>query len=78
MAGMRRAGFMKYTGMAYYKDSSHQNAEDRRGMAMTGLKALSQFLLTALFALTISLLTFAASFADVPKSTYLPIAALTE
>ncbi len=43
---------------------------------MTGLKAISQLLVTALFALTISLLTFAASFADVPRSTYLPVEAL--
>ncbi len=43
---------------------------------MTGLKAVSQLLLAALFALTISLLTFAASHADVPRSTYLPAEAL--
>ncbi len=41
---------------------------------MSGLKSLSQFLLAALFALAISFLTFAASFAEVPQSTYMPIA----
>lgn len=33
---------------------------------------MSQLLLTALFALSISFLTFAASFAEVPRSDYLP------
>lgn len=41
---------------------------------MSGLKAMSQLLLTALFALCISVLTFAASFAEVPNSTYMPVA----
>ncbi len=45
---------------------------------MSGLKAVSQFLLTVLFALSISVLTFAASFAEVPQSTYLPTSALSD
>jgi len=45
---------------------------------MPGFKSVSQFLLTVLFALSISLLTFAASRADVPKSTYMPTASLAE
>jgi len=35
---------------------------------MPGLKKMSQLLLTALFAISLSFLTFAASFADVPRS----------
>jgi len=35
-------------------------------------KIMSQFLLTALFALSISFLTFAASFAEAPRSEFLP------
>ena len=34
---------------------------------------MSQFLITALFALSISFLTFAASFAEVPRSDFEPI-----
>jgi hypothetical protein len=41
--------------------------------ATSGLKKMSQFILTALFALAISFLTFAASFADVPRSEVLDI-----
>lgn len=41
--------------------------------AVSGLKRMSQLLLTALFALAISFLTFAASFADVPRSEILAI-----
>ncbi len=37
------------------------------------MKSLSHVLLTALFALIVSFLTFAASFADVPKSAYMPV-----
>ncbi|MEQ9447338.1 MAG: hypothetical protein RLW68_12280 [Devosia marina] len=33
---------------------------------------MSQLLLTALFALSISFLTFAASFAEAPRSEYMP------
>ncbi len=39
---------------------------------------MSQFLLTALFALTISFLTFAASFAEVPRSEYAPVTVVAE
>lgn len=45
---------------------------------MSGLKKVSQFLLTALFALAISFLTFAASFAEVPTSTYMPVELISE
>lgn len=38
-----------------------------------GLNKMSHFLLTALFALAISFLTFAASFAEVPRSEVLVI-----
>jgi hypothetical protein len=34
---------------------------------------MHQFLLTALFALALSLLTFAASFAEVPRSEFVPL-----
>lgn len=40
---------------------------------MPGMKKMTQLLLTALFALSISFLTFAASFADVPRSEVLVI-----
>lgn len=40
---------------------------------MPGMNKMSQLLLTALFALSISFLTFAASFADVPRSEVLLI-----
>jgi hypothetical protein len=40
---------------------------------MSGMKKMTQLLLTALFALSISFLTFAASFADVPRSEVLVI-----
>ena len=40
---------------------------------MPGLNKMSQLLLTALFALAISFLTFAASFADVPRSEVLTV-----
>lgn len=39
---------------------------------MPGLKKVSQLALTALFALAISFLTFAASFAETPRSEFLP------
>ena len=37
---------------------------------------MSQIMLTALFALSISFLTFAASFAEAPRSEFVPTAAL--
>lgn len=40
---------------------------------MPGLYKMPQLLLTALFALAISFLTFAASFADVPRSEVLVV-----
>ena len=40
---------------------------------MSGMNKMTQLLLTALFALAISFLTFAASFADVPRSEVLVI-----
>ena len=39
---------------------------------MTGPFSLSQFFLTVLFALVLSFLTFAASFAEVPRSEMAP------
>lgn len=42
---------------------------------MPGSKKMSQLVITALFALAISFLTFAASFADVPRSEMLVIEA---
>lgn len=39
---------------------------------MPGLNKVSQILLTALFAIAISFLTFAASFAEAPRSEFLP------
>ncbi len=52
----------------------------RIGPASTlpGMKTVSQILLTALFALAISVLTFAASFAEAPRSEYLPSVATHE
>lgn len=40
---------------------------------MPGMNKMTQLLLTALFALAISFLTFAASFAEVPRSEVLVI-----
>ena len=40
---------------------------------MPGLNKMTQLLLTALFALAISFLTFAASFAEVPRSEVLVV-----
>lgn len=45
---------------------------------MPGLNKVSQILLTALFALAISFLTFAASFAEAPRSEFLPSVASHE
>lgn len=39
---------------------------------MTGLNKMTQILLTALFAVTLSFLTFAASFAETPRSEFMP------
>jgi len=36
---------------------------------------MSQIILTALFAIALSFLTFAASFADVPRSEFVPVVA---
>jgi hypothetical protein len=41
---------------------------------MPGLNKMSQFLLTALFAIALSFLTFAASFAEVPRSELVSLA----
>jgi len=41
-------------------------------LPVTGLNKMSQTLLTVLFALALSLLTFAASFADAPRSEFMP------
>ncbi|SEQ07048.1 hypothetical protein SAMN05428969_1814 [Devosia sp. YR412] len=41
---------------------------------MSGLNKMSQLILTALFALALSFLTFAASFAEVPRSEFAPVA----
>ena len=41
-------------------------------LPLTGLGKKSQLLLTVLFALALSLLTFAASFAQVPMSEFMP------
>jgi hypothetical protein len=38
-----------------------------------GLSKLSQIVLTALFAIALSFLTFAASFAEVPRSEFVPL-----
>ncbi len=40
---------------------------------MPGMNKMTQLFLTALFALAISFLTFAASFADVPRSEVLVV-----
>lgn len=47
------------------------NAPSTRN-AMTGLNKMSQILLTALFAIALSFLTFAASFAEAPRSEFMP------
>ena len=41
---------------------------------MSGLNKMSQLILTVLFALALSFLTFAASFAEVPPSEFAPVA----
>lgn len=41
-------------------------------MPMPGLHKMTQIALTALFAVALSFLTFAASFADVPRSEFTP------
>lgn len=46
-------------------------------VAMFGGKIVSQLLITALFALSLSFLTFAASFAEVPRSEYLPASSVS-
>lgn len=43
----------------------------------TGSRPMTQILLTVMFALVLSLLTFAASFAEVPRSEFLPSATTT-
>lgn len=48
---------------------------DRPGVKIKVLQFMSQIMLTALFALSISFLTFAASFAEVPRSEIAPSAA---
>ena len=45
---------------------------------MKVLHIMSQIMLTALFALSISFLTFAASFAEVPRSDFVPSAAIAQ
>ena len=45
---------------------------------MPGLNKVSQILLTALFAVAISFLTFAASFAEAPRSEFLPTIAVQQ
>ena len=45
---------------------------------MRVLQIMSQLLITALFALSISFLTFAASFAEVPRSDFVPPADTTQ
>jgi hypothetical protein len=45
---------------------------------MRVLQIMSQLLLTALFALSISFLTFAASFAEAPRSDFLPETAVVQ
>ena len=41
---------------------------------MSGLNKMSQLIITALFAMALSFLTFAASFAEVPRSEFAPVA----
>jgi len=50
-------------------DGSRQSSVN----AMPGMNKMSQLILTALFALSLSFLTFAASFADVPRSEILTV-----
>lgn len=45
---------------------------------MPGLNKVSQILLAALFAVAISFLTFAASFAEAPRSEFLPTIAVEQ
>ena len=40
---------------------------------MSGLNKMSQLIITALFAIALSFLTFAASFAEVPRSELVPV-----
>ena len=45
---------------------------------MSGSNKMSQLILTALFAIALSFLTFAASFAEVPRSEFAPVIASHE
>ncbi|WDR04124.1 hypothetical protein PSQ19_09040 [Devosia algicola] len=47
-------------------------------LVFQGLRTMPQFFLTALFILALSVLTFAASFADVPRSEMVASAVVTE
>ncbi len=44
----------------------------------SAMGAIPKLVLGALFALTLSFLTFAASFADVPRSEYAPLTTLSD
>ena len=41
-------------------------------LSMSGLNRVSQIMVTLIFALTLSLLTFAACLADAPRSEFMP------
>lgn len=45
---------------------------------MSGLNKMSQIVVTTLFAIALSFLTFAASFAEVPRSEFAPVIASPE
>lgn len=45
---------------------------------MSGLSKMSQIIITALFAIALSFLTFAASFAEVPRSEFAPVVSSQE
>ena len=47
--------------------------EKRPASPMSGLNTMSQLIITALFAIALSFLTFAASFAEVPRSELVPV-----
>lgn len=54
-------------------DADHAWSGRHSVNAMSGFKKMPQIVLTVLFALSISFLTFAASFAEVPRSEVLII-----
>ena len=86
MAAMRQAAFMNARLMRHWcgvqprltrrSTTSAGKVPEPAERQMKVLHIMSQIMLTALFALSISFLTFAASFAEAPRSEFLPASAV--